>query len=480
MSNETQVKNLLSGIEFDDPRLYTLIDLLSSDFYKLNSQINPPTTAVSRFTGQLSAPSQVTVLTATLFNNNLRLAWPGVSGVSTYEIRYLLGEAGASSWDLASTILKTSTLSADINPISIPLVFGHHTFFIKSVDNAGTYSENASVITINIPKILAPTVTPVIIGNFILLYWTAPSSTFLIEHYNVYKDGVFQGKMNGTFETIFETVGGTYNYTVEAVDIVGNIGQPSVAAVVTVSDPLDFTLHATITSTFTGSKSNCYVESIGGRSNLLAIINPTQTFQDHFDTHSWASPQAQVSAGYPIYIQPAGTTGSYTEVFDFGSIVSNVIVVVNWNTMVITGAVTVSATLETSTDNVTYTAPATTTRLFAANVRYVRLVMNFSSADDLSLSYYYNLECLLNVHREQDGGVINCIKTDTGGTTVTLNKAFKQLDSITLSPKATADRRAVFDFTFSTLNPTTFKVLLYDTGGARETGDVGWIARGIM
>lgn len=213
---------------------------------------------------------------------------------------------------------------------------------------------------------------------------------------------------------------------------------------------------------------------------LLACVNTTISWQDHFISNAWATPQAQITAGYAIYVEPSLTTGSYVEVFDFGSIISNIIAVVNWNQTTVVGTVTtVSTTLETSTDGITWSAPTVGTSVFSASLRYVRLTMNFVGASDKSLAIYNNLQCLLNVHREQDGGQANVFAADVGGTVVSFNKAFKALDALTVTPISTVEQKAVYDFAFP-VNPTTFKVLLFNAAGVRIDGLITWVARGIF
>lgn len=481
MSKESIVATLLSGIEFDDPRLYDLLNALSSDFYELRNTLQPPSaTSAFGITGQILGPAAVANFAATTYSNNLKLSWDSSGILSTYEIRYKSGTYTIASWDTATTILTTSTLSADINPVTIPLITGTYTFFIKSIDTNGVYSTLASIVIVSVPAISAPTITCTVVGNSVLLYWTVPTSLWAIDHYNIYKNAVFQGKVSGTFEAIFETSGGTFSYTVEPVDIVGNVGALSVAVVALVQNPADFVLQSTITSTFSGTKTNCAVESVSGVNYLLACIDTAETFQNHFTSRGWASPQDQVTAGYNLYIEPAKTTGLYRETFDFGSIINNIIVVLNWNTIAIVGSVSTSTcTIETSTDNISWSSPTTGTSAFAASVRYVRFTMNFVGASDKSLAYFYNLQCLLNVHYEQDGGIISALSTDAAGTVVTLNKAFKSVISITLTPNSTSPRYAAYDFAFP-LNPTTFKVKAYDSAGARATVDVTWLVRGIF
>lgn len=259
MSNESSVRNLLNGVEFKDDRLYTLLDQIITDFYNLQNQINPPTAGrVFGTTGVIVAPDTVDSFTAFVYNNNVKLAWVVLSGIVSYEIRYLAGSWDYTSWDDASVLLRTSTSSADINPLTIPLTFGNHTFFIKAVDDSGNFTPNASTVTINVASIASPVITSTVISNFVLLNWTNPTATFLIDHFNIYKDGVLVGTASGTFESFFETVGGTYTYVVEPVDIVGNVGAQSAGVTLAVSNPVDFTLHAILTSIFDGTKINTY------------------------------------------------------------------------------------------------------------------------------------------------------------------------------------------------------------------------------
>lgn len=219
---------------------------------------------------------------------------------------------------------------------------------------------------------------------------------------------------------------------------------------------------------------------VSSGNTLIANVNTTDTWDTHFSSNAWTSPQDQITAGYPYFIQPAKLIGSYQEVFDFGSIISNIIVIVNWNFVdIVAGVTTTTTTLETSTDNVIWSAPTVGTSVFAASLRYVRLTMNFVGATDKALGLYSNLQCLLNVHREQDGGQANVFAADAGGTVVSFNKAFKALDALTITPLATVQQKAVYDFAFP-VNPTTFKVLLYDAAGARVNGLITWVARGIL
>jgi hypothetical protein len=219
---------------------------------------------------------------------------------------------------------------------------------------------------------------------------------------------------------------------------------------------------------------------------LLACINITETYQQHFVNNGWASPQAQVSAGYDVVIEPAKTNGSYQEVFDFGVVLSNVIIVMNWNADFAVGSQgsiqVTSSTLEFSTDNATWTTPITGTSGFAGSMRYVRFTMNFvsiSSPADKNLCYFSALTCSLNVKKEQDAGNGTANADDIDGTIFTFNKTFLSVDSIMVTPISTTACFPVVDFAGG-INPTSFKVLVFDNAGVRITKQIQWLARGIV
>lgn len=270
MAEETTTTNLLAGIEFDDPRLYDLLSILIRDFYALNRQINPPTTRSFGETGQLGSSGLVTGFTATLYGNNLHISWAATSGAFEYILKYHLGTS--TDWATGNTLLTTTGLSADINPVTVPLVVGTHTFLLKGKTSSGVESLAAAVLTITINTIEAPVISPTIIDNNVLLNWTAPASQLNISYYNVYKNSLFLGTMAGTFEAIFETVAGTYLYGVEAVDIVGNIGtRGSILAIV--NQPPDYELQDSRTSDLLGSRVHVAYELLGTTPRLVANVD---------------------------------------------------------------------------------------------------------------------------------------------------------------------------------------------------------------
>ena len=60
---------------------------------------------------------------------------------------------------------------------------------------------------------------------------------------------------------------------------------------------------------------------------------------------------------------------------------------------------------------------------------------------------------------------------------MTFNVTFVDVEAINVTPSGTTARIAIYDFVDAP-NPTSFKVLLFDTSGNRVSGDFSWQARG--
>jgi hypothetical protein len=213
---------------------------------------------------------------------------------------------------------------------------------------------------------------------------------------------------------------------------------------------------------------------------LLACVNLTETWQAHFASRGWLTIQDQVSAGYPIYCEPALLTGSYENIIDFGQIYPSTIVNISYSTKQVSGSSTIAVKIATSTDGITYTAFTSSSSVFGTSVRYAKFHFDVTGSDDKSLIEIYNIHIILDVRRDLDSGTVIANAGDVGGTTVTMSKAFKSLDSITLAALGTTQINPVYDFNFATINPTTFKVYAFDNAGVRVSASISWKARGII
>ncbi len=223
-------------------------------------------------------------------------------------------------------------------------------------------------------------------------------------------------------------------------------------------------------------KSDVAAASNGG---IIGPIEDTETWASHFTSRSWASPQAQIDAGYPIYIQPANTAdGSYEEDWDYGSVLAGTRITADVTWEIVAGSPSVQVDIsyrQASGD--AWTTVTDTAQLFAANVRYVKVRVTLLATGGTDIARITGLTVTLDAQTRDDAGTAACASGDSGGTTVNFAADFGQVTAIIVTPLGTADRRAVVDFAGG-LNPTAFKILLFDSSGARVSGDVAWAARG--
>lgn len=91
----------------------------------------------------------------------------------------------------------------------------------------------------------------------------------------------------------------------------------------------------------------------------------------------------------------------------------------------------------------------------------------------------WNFRARLDVKLEMDSGNIEADENDVNGTFVAFNKAFKDVNSITVSALATTEIVTIYDFV-DVPNPVGFFVYAFDASGNRVTATVSWKARGVL
>jgi hypothetical protein len=384
-----------------------------------------------------------------------------------YEIRRNL----VLDWNTASFVTRTPSLSVNLAPI----LAGGYYFLIKTLDSLSNYSPEYDSVPVIIYGPNTPTINVSVIDNNVLLGWNNPMTSFNIDHYNVYKNGSILGTIRATFTSIFETIAGVYTYDVEAVDIAGNVGGKGTVTA-QVNTPPDFVLEDRRVSGLNGTRVN--VLRVPKIPSLLACV-PTETWSQHFSTRSWAHIQAQMTAGYPLYIQPTVLTGSYEEVIDYGTEIQNTIVTITYQVAQIVPQVNVQVKMAFSTDGIAYTPFVIGASQFTAVFRYLKFRLEFTGLSDKALAEYTFVTLTIDVKRELDSGEIIALAGDVGGTQVFFNKVFKDIDSITCTADAIEPIDVIYAFD-DIPDPTYFFVFALDTTGNRVTYLISWKARGIV
>jgi hypothetical protein len=492
----TTFASLVEGYQHTDPKLYQILQGFVQALGEVQAELNPIVKQITDTAGTIAAPSTApTFISYEILNKRiLRIYWSGATNAASYEIR-----KGTTGWDAATFITGTNQLEVRLDP----LLVGSHTYLVRSKNGLGIYSDTYATIVVDIPAIGTQNITAQVIDNNVLLRFSKPVSTWEIDHYDIYRNNLLVGEISSEFFVWFESTGGTFTYGVESVDLAGNRG-PRASCSANVNQPPDFELIDSRFSLLSGTKINALVfgEPILGwdytdtqgwptsttwawisdnTGKLLVCINTTELYNAHFTSHSWNSPNDQVVAGYPVYIQPGALTAQYQEVIDYGAVFNNIILNLSWLLQQVgtAGLVQVAPTIEFSTDNATWTAPVNGASAYGVSFRYARITFNFTATQDKALAIFSNLAILLDVKYEMDSGFVNALSADSGGTVVTFNKTFKDIDSITVTPtKQPEPLMAIYDFV-DVPNPVSFKVLVFDSIGSRVTSVVSWKARGV-
>lgn len=354
---------------------------------------------------------------------------------------------------------------------------GNRVFTVKAVDQRGNKSSGiVKTITKSVPNPVTNLRTQVIDNN-VLLYWNLPAKTTLpIQHVLLKKGNSWAtaqtiGTKDGGFTSLQELVAGTYRYWVAVIDTDGYQSTP-VSVTAQVRQPPDFVFFAKYESQLDGTKSSAYSESNG----ILLPVNTTETWQDHFTSRSWNTPQDQINAGFPVYIQPTPSSSYYEEKIDYGTVLASSKIAVGYGGEVVSGSPVVSITISTSVDDVTYVDFPDTMAIYATNFRYFKIRFNVTGNGD-DLYRINNIDVTLDAKLKNDAGTIYANASDATGTPVTFNVPFVDITALEATPRGTTPLTAVIDFVDAP-NPTGFKIYLFNQSGSRVSGDVSWSAKG--
>ena len=324
-----------------------------------------------------------------------------------------------------------------------------------------------------------PTVTARVIDSTVTLTWTDVATAFSIAYFEIrrgstWETGVVVGQKQGSFTTITEYAEGEYTYWVAGVDLSGSYGLPS-SVTVEVGSPPDFTSQFDENSTFSGTKVNALIED----GALLVNLNLTETWATHFTSRSWTTIQDQLNAGYAYYALPSTTTASYEEIIDYGSIITGSKISTTLTHTNVVGNTTITPTISVKgAIGDAWTNYNDTSSIYALNFRYIKILYDFSSTGNNDLLLVTGLNIRFDTKLITDSGAASAVSTDSGGTLVSFNKSFTRVTSIVATVNATSVRFATCNFT-DIANPSTFRVLVFDVNGTRQSNTIYWQARGV-
>lgn len=373
--------------------------------------------------------------TSSLTNSQINFSWIPVTN-SEYNIVYYEFDTG-----ITIETVQLSTFSVPANWV------GDQFFQVRSVDIHNKKSAWTEIlVTKTRPGILTDIKTQVI-DNTVMLFWKLPLITSLPISHVLLKRGsswsspdFIVGQKSGEFTTDIRNQGGEVTYWLAAVDTSGVESIP-VSITTLVDEPPDFVFNGDFTSDFTGTLVNAFKDVEG----VALPVDTAETWQNHFTTRTWSSPQDQVTAGYPYYVQPTNLSGYYEEVFDFGTTLASSRVEVVFTGETVVAPVTLNTILSVSNDAVTWVDYPGLTSIFGTNFRYIKFRITATSTTDKGLYRLNYLYIKLDAKLKSDSGTV-AVGTSSTGTIVNFNKEFIDVTSVICSPKGTTAAYVVNDF----------------------------------
>lgn len=291
------------------------------------------------------------------------LNWDSVQG--SLDTDYYIIKRGA-TFESATTI---ATAYATAYTLRVDWL-GSQTFWVAAVDVSGLIG-NAGSEDVVVVAPDAPSISPQVIDNNVLLRWNDVTKTLPIEYYELRKGASWAtaaiiGTKQGRFTTVFENQSGTYTYWLAGVDSAGNYGAPGFADAI-VDQPPDYVLQLEQASTWTGAEVNIYTDSLIGQ---IVNINTTETWQQHFVNNGYSNPQDQIDAGFPYYLMPTTESASYEEEFDSGALLPGLKISAILTTTNIAGSTTITPSIrtrDTASTIAAYSQPGTTEITITSN-----------------------------------------------------------------------------------------------------------------
>ena len=209
---------------------------------------------------------------------------------------------------------------------------------------------------------------------------------------------------------------------------------------------------------------------------LLLPINTTESWTQHYVNNAFTTPDSQITAGYPIYINPSLTVGSYTETIDYGSTLPATNVTALLSSTVVSGTVTVALQMSYKllAGDAWIDAPANASSMLATNFRYLKVAYTFTATAGANLLRLNSLSIKLSIKQRGDNGKGTAV---VGGTTVNFGYPFIAADTPVVQPNGATPLVPVVIYA-GTVNPTNFVVKLYNLAGADVGGSFSWTVKG--
>jgi sulfur carrier protein ThiS len=235
----------------------------------------------------------------------------------------------------------------------------------------------------------------------------------------------------------------------------------------------------TLTAT-SGTNSGDWLADTDDRDNVLVgALRRTGVTEylngDVKDVRYYAARQLTAAQ---ILTLSTGGRGAWEAEVDLGGTVYSSKIVSTITLDKVDGNVTVTPSLSISLDGSTWTDFVGSAEINVTGYRYVRVRYDFVAEDDISFVGVSNIQLEIDARTRIDSALVALSSGDSGGTEVEFGLDFLKVTAIVVTPKGTDEYKCVVNFDFDQDNPTTFKVLMFDGSGVRQSGDATYVARG--
>lgn len=324
-------------------------------------------------------------------------------------------------YEIYDTSVATNNLLATLSATAFrtKVTWLNKNLLVRAIDSAGN-AGTIRTVPVNITPGQVINLTTEVIDNNVLFRWdnvpgSLPIATYDLRRGPVWATAADIGRKDGGFTTVFEApqTQEVYTYWLTAIDTAGNYGPPT-SVTATVNQPPDYVLARNFISTFSGTRVSAATDGIF----LVMPVDIVQTWQDHFTSRGWASPQAQVNAGYPIFIQPGNLTGYYEEDFDYGTVLAAMKIGVTFREIDVAGFVATTVTITTALDAnfTTNVQTYTGTQAYAINFRFVRIRITANATTDQGITEIADLTVKLDTKLKSQTGALPAVSQRIAGT----------------------------------------------------------------
>jgi len=432
-------------------------------------------TPYSSKTISIVSPNEPTTVTSKVVDNNVLLYWTAPTAGGSLPIDEYVIKKGAT----LGTAIDVGTKAGNFTTV-FETVGGDYVYWVAAKDtagNIGTYKSTAATVNQPPDYVLqfdytsdysTGTKTNAVLDSDNNLILPVYSTETFTGHFSVIRITTATINAGGTGYAVGDTVYiNTGTYTYRAVLTV-----TAVSAGVVTGISIEYPGIYSVAPTAIGSATL----KITGNGTGLTVNTTTAT---------WTTPQNQIDAGYPIYIQPELPSGSYIEVKDYGTtLVGNTVTITTDIEEVVTGAI-ITYKIESSPDNLVWTLVSDAKSGFATNFRYLRVTVTVTNG--LIKLKLLNTKIDSKLKTQSASKVVNA--ADTNGTIIYLTKdytstgtkVFKDVQSITVTPSFVVGSQpiAIYDFT-DIADPLYFSIYLYDSlTGNRLSGTCSYTVRGV-